>query len=406
MKLLLFPAYFSPELVSDTPLDDARYEAFANAGIDMELFTSTPTRGVSQEDKAKYGKIKFEKRCNGKLSVHRFSMIDEKKNPMLRAFRYFLCFIKQYYYGAQQKETDVIFVVSTPPIQGMLAALLKKKLNCKFVYNLQDIFPDTLVGAGLAKKNGILWKIGRKIEDYTYKNADKIIVISQDFKRNIMTKGVPEEKIEIVYNWVDENAVHPVSKAENRLYDEFGFSRDLFTIVYAGNLGNAQNISIVIDAAKMLPSVQFALFGTGGMESDIRRRINEDKLTNIKLNPLQPIERVSEVYSLGDVCVVSCKEGLGGSAMPSKTWTIMSCGRPVLASFDEGELKTIIESNNCGLFTHAGNLQEFIDAINNLIADPRGCKKMGDNARKYILSNLTKTTGTKRYIDIIKQVAE
>ena len=170
MKLLLLPAYFFPELVSDTPLDDARYEAFAKAGIDMELYTPVPTRSVSPEDKEKYCVVKHESMYNGKMNVHRFSMIDEGKNPILRAWRYFMCFIKQYYYGSKQKETDVVFVISTPPIQGMLAALIKKKLHCKFVYNLQDIFPDTLVGAGLAKKDGLLWKIGRRIENYTYKN--------------------------------------------------------------------------------------------------------------------------------------------------------------------------------------------------------------------------------------------
>jgi glycosyltransferase involved in cell wall biosynthesis len=144
---------------------------------------------------------------------------------------------------------------------------------------------------------------------------------------------------------VDEKAVQPVEKSANPLFEEFGLSRDKFTVVYAGNLGNAQNIGIVLDGVARLPEVQFALFGTGGLESEIRTRIEMEGLTNVHLNPLQPVERVSYVYSLGDACIVSCKEGLGGSAMPSKSWSIMSCGRPVIASFDEGELKEILEKN-------------------------------------------------------------
>lgn len=406
MKLLLLPAYFYPELVSDTPLDDARYDAFAKAGINMELYTPVPTRGVSTEDKVKYSAIKQECMYDGKMNVHRFFMIDEGKNPILRVWRYFMCFIKQYYYGSKQKDTDVVFVVSTPPIQGMLAAFLKKKLHCKFVYNLQDIFPDTLVGAGLAKKGGLLWKIGRKIENYTYKNADKIIVISQDFKRNILAKGVPEEKIEIVYNWVDEILIHPVAKSENSLYDEYHIPRDLFTVVYAGNLGNAQNLGIILEAAKILPDIYFVIFGSGGLEEEIRERIKKENFKNIRLLPLQPYNRVSEVYSLGDVCVVSCKEGLGGSALPSKTWTIMSCGRPVIASFDEGELKDTIEDNYCGVFSHAGNVNEFVNAIYDLKDNQNKCIEMGHNARKYILNNLTKEVGTQKYIDIITSVTK
>jgi len=404
MKVLLLPAYFFPELVSDTPLDDARYDAFAKAGMGMVLFAPTPTRSVSQEDKEKYRRIKREKLYDGKMDVNRFSMIEEGKNPLLRAWRYFLCFIKQYYYGRKQKGTDVIFVISTPPIQGMLAAFLKKRLHCKFVYNLQDIFPDTLAGAGLAKRDGLLWKIGRKVENYTYRNADKIIVISEDFKKNILAKGVPEDKIEIVYNWVDEKAVQPVSKEDNTLFEEFNLSKDRFTLVYAGNLGNAQNIGIVLDAAHLMPEVQFCIFGTGGLEEDLRARIEKENLVNVHLLPLQPYERVSEVYSLGDACVVSCKEGFGGSALPSKTWTIMSCGRPVIASFDEGELKDTILNNNCGVYSHAGIVQEFVESINRLKNNPELCAEMGKNARQYIMNNLTKEVGTKKYVDIIKSV--
>ena len=153
------------------------------------------------------------------------------------------------------------------------------------------------------------------------------------------------------------------------------------------------------------------IFGTGGLEEEIRRRIAEEGLTNVRLLPLQPYERVSQVYSLGDACVVSCKEGLGGSAMPSKTWTIMSCGRPVIASFDEGELKEIIEGTSagsasaspCGVFTHAGKVEEFVAAVRSLMADRERCEEMGRNARRFILENLTKEVGTRKYVEVIKQ---
>ena len=129
----------------------------------------------------------------------------------------------------------------------------------------------------------------------------------------------------------------------------------------------------------------------------------KESLNNVHLFPLQPMERVSYVYSLGDACIVSCKAGLGGSAMPSKTWSIMSCGRPVIANFDEGELKEILEGNDCGVFTHAGDVQEFVDAIKLLADNPARCEGMGRNARQFILDNLTKGVGTQKYVDVIKQ---
>lgn len=405
MKILELPAYFYPERMSSSHLDDNLREALANAGIEMVIYCSTPTRGITPLVRKEYNRKKNEKMYDGKATVHRFSLFGEGTNPLLRAMRYTISCIMQFnraVFAKDAKSCDMMFITSTPPIKGAMAGIAKKFNHKPIVYNLQDIFPDSLVGSGLAKRGGLLWKIGRIIENFTYRNADKIIVISEDFKKNIMAKGVPEEKIAVIYNWVDEKSVRPVAKEDNLLFEEFGLDREKFTVVYAGNLGNAQNIGIVLDAAYMLPEVQFTVFGTGGLESEIRSRIEKEGLMNVHLNPLQPMERVSHVYSLGDVCIVSCKEGLGGSAMPSKTWTIMSCGRPVVANFDEGELKEILEKNDCGLFSHAGNVQEFVEAIKVLAANNGRCVEMGKNARRFIEENLTKEVGTQKYVDVIK----
>ena len=409
MKVLELPAYFYPESMSSAHLDDNLRQAMVDAGMEMIIYCPTPTRGVTQEVRKEYKRRKKDKMYDGHVTVHRFPLYGEGKNPVLRALRYTFACIKQFnraVFSNDARSCDVMFITSTPPIKGAMAGLAKKFNHKPLVYNLQDIFPDSLVGSGLAKKGGMLWKIGRAIENFTYRNADKIIVISEDFKKNIMAKGVPEEKIEVVYNWVDENAVKPVAKEKNPLFEEFGLSRDKFTVVYAGNLGNAQNISIILDGAKELPDIQFAVFGSGGLEDEVRELIEKEGLSNVYLNPLQPYERVSQVYSVGDVCVVSCKEGFGGSAMPSKTWTIMSCGRPVIASFDEGELKEILEKNNCGVFTHAGNVQEFVESIKSLAAEPSCCEEMGKNARRFILDNLTKDVGSKKYVHVIKSVSK
>ena len=408
MKIIELPAYFYPESMSSSHLDDNLRKALAHARIGMEIYCPTPTRGVSAEVRKVYKKRKKEKMYDGYATVHRFPLYSEGKNPILRALRYVLSCVMQFnraVFSKDAKMCDVMFITSTPPIKGAMAAIVKKLNKKPIIYNLQDIFPDSLVGSGLAKKGGVLWKIGRVIENFTYRNADKIIVISEDFKRNIMAKGVPEEKIEVIYNWVDENAVKPVNDEENPLFDEFDVSREKFRVVYAGNLGNAQNIQIIMDAATRLrehDDIQFIIFGKGGLESEIRKQIDEKNLTNIKLLPLQPYERVSYVYSLGNVDVVSCKSGLGGSAMPSKTWSIMSTGRPVLASFDEGELKEILEKNHCGVFTQANNLDEFVTAIVELSRNRERCQDLGRNGRQFIMENLTKEVGTKKYVEVIR----
>lgn len=398
MKVFFPIAYFYPEQCAGIYVVDDVMLVLAKESIESYLSVPKPTRAVPIEVKWARNEIL----CDGKIHIHRFWMYNEGRNPFFRALRYLFCEMVQLHYMLW-KDYDVAFIDSTPPIQGLklpIVRLFRRKR--RFVYNAQDLFPETLSGTGLAKKGGFLWKIGMWVSNVTSRNSDKIIAISEDIKRSLVARGVPEEKVEVVYNWVDEKAVHPVFREDNPLYEEFGIDRNMFTVVYAGNLGNAQNLGIIINSAYMLPDVQFVLFGTGGEEDNIRKKIEEDNLENIRLLPLQPVSRVSEVYSLGDACIVSCKAGFGGSAMPSKTWSIMACGRPVVASFDEGELKDILEKNDCGVFSHAENGSEFVAAIRFLKDNPDRCEEMGRNARKFILENLTKEVGTRKYVNIIK----
>lgn len=405
MKVIFPFSYYYPEQCAGIFVVDDLMHRLAAEGDESVIYVPTPTRNVREGVEWKRKEVL----CDGKMVVKRFHMYGEGKNPVLRALRYCFCELV-YLHHLLWDKYDVAFIDSTPPIQGLKLPIVRLFRKCPVVYNAQDLFPDTLSGTGLAKKGGLLWKIGSWVARVTFNNTDKIIAISEDIKRTLVEeKGIPADKVVVVYNWVDSDAVVPIAKEENPLFEEFGLNREKFHVVYAGNLGNAQNINIVVDAAARLrdnENVEFVVFGSGGLESDIRARIETEGLKNLRLLPLQPVERVKYVYSLGDVCLVSCKEGLGGSAMPSKTWSILSCGRPVLANFDEGELQMILTKNQLGVFTKAGDLEGFVEAISQLAAEPEKCEKMGARGRQFILDNLTKDAGTRKYAEVLRSVCK
>ena len=411
MRILHLPAYFQPEQAASSYLMDGMYKAFTHNNMGMLVYTPVPTRGITNEVKKDYRNRLHETLYDGKMEVYRIRLMDEGRNAVARAFRYFISCLKQFWKGAFSKEArkcDVLFVFSTPPIQGAMAVIVKKFNKMPLVYNLQDIFPDSLIGTGLAKKGGMLWKIGRVIENFTYRNADKIIVISQDFKKNIMAKGVPEEKIVVIYNWVDEEAVVDIPREKNVLFDRYDLDRDKFYITYNGNIGLTQNMDMLMEVAKALESnedIHFVLVGNGAYKEKLEQIIKERNITNVTMIPFQPYEDISHVFSLGDVSLVISKPGVGENSVPSKTWSIMSASRPVLANFDENELKTIIEEKNCGIFTKAGDKVAFTDAILKLYNDRELCKEMGKNGRQFVMDNLTKEVGTQKYVDVIKSVA-
>lgn len=405
MRILQLAGYFFPEKAASIYLEENRFQAFSDAGFHTIVYAARPQRGLLEEEYQKYKHKKLEMMYDGGVEVHRFAMYREGKNAILRAFRYYLISAIQFWKGVRAKDIDLIYVASTPPTQGALAALVKKFKRVPFVYNLQDIFPDSLAGTGLAKKGGILWKIGRVIENFTYRNADKIIVISEDFKKNIMAKGVPEDKIAVIYNWVDQNAVVDIPRSENILFDRYRLDRSKFYITYNGNIGLTQNMDMLLEVAKALEAnevIQFVLVGNGAYLEEVKRIIAERNVQNVTLLPFQPYEEISHVFSLGDVSLVISKPGVGANSVPSKTWSIMSASRPVLANFDENELKSIIEKNNCGIFTKAGDKVAFADAILKLYGNRELCKEMGRNGRKFVMENLTKEIGTQKYVDVIK----
>lgn len=407
-------AYFAPEQAASSYLWQNLHEDFAKADMDCVVYVPTPTRGISPDVRKEYKrKYAVEQKYNGRLTIVRFLLYGEGTNPLMRALRYFLsCGIQfcKCMWGKKARNCNVMFLASTPPILGLVASFVKIFRGIPFVYNLQDIFPDSLVGTSLAKKGSLLWKIGRVIENFTYKHADKIIVISEDFKKNIMAKGVPEDKIEVVYNWVDQNAVVHVDRSENKLIGKYNIDPTKFYIEYSGNIGLTQNMDMLLDVMKDLktsyPEIGLILVGEGAYRQQVEEIVRRDSLTNVTMLPFQPYEDISHVFSLGDVGIIISKPGVGSNSVPSKTWSIMSASRPVLANFDENEIKSILSDNNCGIFTKAGDKDAFKNAIIKLYENRDLCKEYGRNGREFIMKNLTREVGTQKYVDVIKSVVK
>lgn len=407
MNILFLDAYYEPETIAYTHLERDLIEGLISRDHKIWIVTPTPTRGLSKETKMIYKKKQRELKYDGRVKVVRFWAPQEGRNPLQRALRYFWCNLRTYQIAIKYKDIDVVFSNSTPPTQGLLSGLVSKKLSKKngrkvpFIYNLQDIFPDSLVNSGLAHKESFIWKVGRKIEDFTYERADKIILISQSFKRNIEAKGVSYEKIEIIPNWIDLDVIHPVERYDNSLISEFNFNPDKFIVTYAGNFGAAQGADIILKAASVLKKyedIQFVLFGAGAYFEDVKKV--SASLDNVFIHELMPQERISEVYSLGDVALITCKSGTGKAGMPSKTWSIMACNTPIIAAFDlESDLAEIIKESGAGECVEAENVDKLVEAI------LRAFKHRNTNsskARDYILNNLSKDKCVYKYIKVFE----
>lgn len=404
MRLIYFVQYFLPEKASGMQLVEDLLEGFAAQGWYVDLYTPTPTRGVTKEQRKAYAKMRIEKRCGGKVTIHRMHLYAEGRNFIARALRY-LIFSIECFWKAITVPADFIFTGSGPPTQGVVAGLAKKISGKKFIYNLQDIFPDSLVTAGICSEKSPLMKVGRWMERFTYRHADVIITISDDMKENVLRNGVPPEKVAVVRNWIDTDRIKAIAREDNKLFDELNLSRKQFYVVYAGNLGKVQGIEVIIEAGRLLrdhTNIHFLIFGNGSEEETIKK-LSAD-LLSLSIFDLQPIERVSEVYGMGDVAIIPCKPGTGGSGMPSKTWTIMACGAAIIGSFDLNcEFTRTIEAAQCGLCAEAGNARALADAILQMYNAPKQKEVFRNRARQYAETQVSKKNAVSKYIAYIEE---
>jgi glycosyltransferase involved in cell wall biosynthesis len=407
MKVLALSAYYEPEIAASMYIPVNLYADMTAAGIHVTVIAPLPTRGVSEETRRQYAQRKVETKFDGRLTIHRFWMFREGKHPLWRALRYLLLNIV-FIIKALSLRADVIFVQSTPPTQGAMAAVISRLKGIPFVYNIQDVFPDSLVAAGLSNQGSLLWRIGCALADYSYQGASKIIVISDTLRSNLLARGVAEDKIEVIENWVDTYSVSPIPKRTNFLYDAFGLARSKFYCAYCGNIGLSQNLDLLLDVAESLAEhdhIGFIVVGDGVYKDTFVEEIARRRLAKLHVFPFQPYDRISEVFSIGDVGLVISKPGVGSSSVPSKTWSIMAASRPVVASFDDtAELKSIIESQGCGVWARAGDMGALRDAILSLSTRPELCSSMGENALRYVRENLSRDIATKKYIGVLTAV--
>ena len=398
MNILFLDAYFYPEITAFTHLENDIIKDLISEGHSIFVICPTPSRGLSKEIYCKYKKIKDEVFYDGKLVVKRFWAPREKKSVIKRFMRYIYCNLKTYNLAKKIKNIDMVFSNSTPPTQGFLASKIAKKKKCDFVFSVQDIFPDSLVYSGIASKKSFMYKIGKKILKKTYVNTTKIVVIDEYFKNSIKVI-YDTNNIETISNWIDTDNVKPVDIKYNSLYDELKIPRNKFLVVYAGNMGESQNTNIILDIANEVynsdKDILFVIFGGGSKFDEFK--INASKYNNILVNPLLPQERVPEVYSLGDVAMITCKKGVGRSGLPSKTWSILACETPILACFDlDSPLGNLIVNNNLGEIVDPNDIES---AVKKILYMKNNKKKY--ITREYVLKNASKEICCKKYCNLL-----
>lgn len=228
-----------------------------------------------------------------------------------------------------KKEYDAVFIQSNT-VAGLAVRVFKKKLpGARITLNIQDIFPYNALFSGKIK-NKLLFKLFAFEQRYGYRHCDRIITISEDMKDTLITDGVDEKKIDVIYNWSYQDS--PYSGLDLSSVSCF-FQKDFFNVVYAGNIGVMQNVDIIIEASNLLKNekeIWFHIFGGGTGKDNLITKAKKYGINNISFWPMQQPELAPAIYSAADINIIPLLKNVFKTALPSKTASCLACGKPII----------------------------------------------------------------------------
>ena len=405
LHVAMVSAYFAPEITPITHLYADLAEDLCRYGAKVSVITNLPNRGLSEEERVSYLNRTDETAPEGYRILRVGTKTREGTNFALRALR-FLNNTRALYRAAKRIKADVYLLGSMPPFLGLVGAGLSRR--ARTVYILQDIFPDSMVAMGKFTEWHLVVRLSRRMEQRIYRRNSAFVTLSEDMKRTLTARGINSDRIAVIPNWADTESIQPVSRENNTLFDELNLPRELFYAVYAGTLGILQEPDVMLDAAKLLlaeKDIRIVIFGDGALLEHVKNRVERELIDNVLLFPLYPAERVAEVYSLGDASLVPLKKGTTRFAMPSKTWSALAAGRPVIVCADAGsEWALSIEHESYGICVTPGEPQEMANAILSLHASTVPLEELGARARAYACDHASRAQATRAYYDWLGKI--
>jgi colanic acid biosynthesis glycosyl transferase WcaI len=285
----------------------------------------------------------------------------------------------------------------------VIGDFLSRVHGTPFIYNVQDIWPDVAVRAGVLKSDKAIQRL-KKMERYVYKRAAKISVISNGFRSNLLAKGVPSDKIFVIPNFIDTEFVTPLPK-QNYFSEKHGLQKK-FVVLFAGNMGFSQGLDVVLNAAKLLESneeIKFLMVGNGAAKNAAVGHCVSARSRNIEFLPFQAHEDVPAMYGAADVCVIPLRRGFTTESVPCKLLTIMAAGKPTVAAVDRhSDTWKLIQDAKCGICVEPEDPAALAGTINTYYLDTNARNESGRNARQYVERYFRSATIAESYLEMME----
>ncbi len=342
----------------------------------------------------------------GLLSQEQLSTAFERQRLSRRALNYLSFVSLGMQASLRQQRADIVLCMTDPPFLGAAAYLVARRFRAPLVVISQDVFPEIAVELGRLE-NPVVIALLRTLVAFYLRHAERVVAIGDTMRRRLEAKGAHPERLRVIPNWVDVDAIRPEPK-DNSWAVEHGLA-DAFVVMHSGNIGHAQDLDSLIRAATLLrdlESLRIVIIGGGARHGELVALAERLEVDSVQYLPYQPREALSLSLSAADVHVVGLARGLSGFVVPSRLYGILAAGRAVIVAADEAtETVGVVLEAGCGIVVQPGRPDELARAIRAAHDGAYDLAEMGRRARAYAESASSRETAIARYRGVLAELA-
>ena len=409
MKILYVSQYFPPEMGAPAARAAELSKHWVQQGHEVSVLTgfpNHPTGVVPPEYRKKLRRLMVHEHCDGVDVVRTWLLPFPNRRAYERMLNYSSFCVSAASTGLFLSRPDVVIATSPQLLVALSGWWLARCKRVPFVFEVRDLWPESLAAVGVGKENSILHRSLSKIAGFLYRQCDRIVVVTPAFEDHLVKHwSVPPEKISVIENGVETQQFAPGLASELRT--ELGVE-EKFVVSYIGTMGMAHSLETILEAAAQLqqraPEICFLMMGEGAEKDRIVGLARQRDLNNVRFINQQPRENVPAYISASDVCLVPLRKNeLFKTVIPTKMLEFMSCARPVILGVD-GQARSILEEARTGLAIEPENSAALANAICYLAANREIAREMGRSGREYVVRKFSRRHTAEKYVRMLEQM--
>lgn len=374
MRILLINEYFPPDTSAT-----AKMAALVATALSERHEVTVLAGRPSYDPDERYPFAFLRREQHDRIRIERVGSTDYPRHQMPKRVANYLSYSTLAFARALSVDADLVLAMTDPPFAGILGATIARMKRVPFVYNIRDLYPEMAVGGDIVRPRAWV-RFWERLHRAALREAARVIVLGEDMRDRVVSKGVEPNRAAVVR----DGASLPIPEADpNHPAIREIRGRGDFIVLHAGNLGFYGAWPTLLNAARILPQngIRFVFVGDGANRNDLEKASEDCPI--VQFLPFRPANEIPCVLAAGDVHVVTIRRGLDGVIVPSKLYSILAAGRPVLAVAPEGaDVARIIRREGCGLVVDPDKPSEVAAAVQFLKNDPALLALMGRRARE------------------------